>query len=215
VLLPRHVCGHVEHKRSKPDHCVRRDVRRPGRLNREARSAKAAEEARITHPEPDVPTPGCKPNIGKVGSAPPPASRDRLQRLAQIGVIIIGDDAERHAIIHPPLPVAPPKKSQRDASPGSTAQAAAHKYIAERELTRARGLPIPKHVAFSSVTSDSLEYAGTRHMEGQALALLRQGSEIIVLPIDLVTAKRLKRVPVGQAIVLSAKGTIKTKGWSR
>lgn len=59
------------------------------------------------------------------------------------------------------------------------------------------------------------EYAGTRQIEGQALALLKLGEEVMVLPVDDATARRLKRVAVGQQLGLTAKGAIKTKGRSR
>ena len=61
----------------------------------------------------------------------------------------------------------------------------------------------------------TLDYAGIRQIEGQALALLKVGEDIMVLPVDDATARRLKRMAVGQKLGVTAKGVIKTKGRSR
>ena len=58
-------------------------------------------------------------------------------------------------------------------------------------------------------------YAGTRSSDGQLLALLRRGDSVEVLPIDHATARRLKRVKVGDAVTITGEGSIKAKGRSR
>jgi hypothetical protein len=53
-------------------------------------------------------------------------------------------------------------------------------------------------------------------VEGQALALLQRGEEVMVLPVDAPTAKKLKRLAVGDSVTVTAQGSIKTtKGRSR
>ena len=50
----------------------------------------------------------------------------------------------------------------------------------------------------------------------QPLALLKRGEEVMVMPIDQATARRLTRIAVGDAVSITAKGSIKTsKGRSR
>jgi len=216
VLLPGHVPGHVEHKGSKPNHGVRRHIHRPGRV--------LSDNANVPiHSGDAVPAASAravKPNVARTGSAPPPASKERLRHLSQLGTIMIGgasagEQTTPHAIHssinHDASPTPMPVKSVSD-SPG---QSAADKYIAEREAKRARGLAIPKHTRFESVAEEAARYVGSRQIEGQALALLAVGDEIMVLPIDDATALRLKRLVVGQQLVFTSKGAIKTKGRTR
>lgn len=97
----------------------------------------------------------------------------------------------------------------------SPAAKAADKYVIEREQKRCNGFDIPKHARYTFTHEMSVEYAGTRRIDEQALALLKVGKEILVLPVDEATARRLKRISLGQQIEVSAKGVIKMKGRSR
>lgn len=92
---------------------------------------------------------------------------------------------------------------------------AAEKYIAEREQKRVKTFDIPKHVKYNFGNDATVLFGGVRQVDGQALALLKQGEEVAVLPIDEATVRRLKRVSVGDQISVTAKGAIKTKGRSR
>lgn len=87
------------------------------------------------------------------------------------------------------------------------------KYIAEREQKRLSGLDIPKHCRYFDSES-SLAYAGIRNVDGQMLTLLKNGNTILVLPIDQPTARRLKKLAIGDAVTVT-KGKIKTKRRSR
>jgi hypothetical protein len=93
--------------------------------------------------------------------------------------------------------------------------AAADKYIAEREEKRLKGFDIPKHSRYNQGNDGPAAFAGTRQVEGQTLALLKRGEEVMVLPIDDATARRLKRLAVGDAVTVTRQGSIKTKGRSR
>ena len=93
--------------------------------------------------------------------------------------------------------------------------AAADKYIAERENTRLKVLDIPKHTRYNYDADGATAFAGTRQVDGQLLALLKRSEEIMVLPIDDATARRLKRIAVGDTVTVTANGSIKTKGRSR
>jgi hypothetical protein len=86
---------------------------------------------------------------------------------------------------------------------------AADKYIAEREDKRLLGIDVPRHARYAGATG-ALIYAGTRHVDGQALALLKHGDLVLVLPIDGVTAQRVRRIPVGDSVAVSPKGGIST-----
>lgn len=92
---------------------------------------------------------------------------------------------------------------------------AADKYIAERAAKRAKGFDIPKHSRYTHPT-EPVTYAGTRHMAGQALALLKRGDEILVLPIDPATARRMRRVRIGEPVTVTPLGSLKrSQGRSR
>jgi hypothetical protein len=93
-------------------------------------------------------------------------------------------------------------------------QVAADKYIAEREDKRLLLYDIPKHKRFHSLGGASV-FAGLRHIDGQVLALLKDSDQIMVLPIDVATERRLKRIAVGDCVTVTPNGTIKTKGRSR
>ncbi|WP_426107450.1 TraI/MobA(P) family conjugative relaxase [Massilia sp. TSP1-1-2] len=171
-----------------------------------------------------------KPNVGKLGITPPPASKDRLRPLSELGAISIGDRGGADAPIPKPAPQSPapqspaPKAARADAGirrdifrleTESLGDAAADKYVAEREQKRIILFDIPKHIRYNFTNDVTVLFGGLRRIDGQALALLKQGEEVIVLPIDDATARRLKRVTVGEQIGVTAKGAIKTKGRSR
>lgn len=97
----------------------------------------------------------------------------------------------------------------------SAGDAAAEKYISEREQKRSKMFDIPKHVKYNFSNDATVYFGGVRQVEGQNLALLKHGEVVAVLPIDEATLSRLKRVAVGDKIIVTAKGTIQTKGRSR
>lgn len=249
VLLQGDVPGHVEHQGAKPDHRVRRHVRRPGQLKQPAgsvvprsliparknnlavngppppflrkdtRRAKAA--ARLKRAPSRHRLQSTKPNVGRVGSTPPPASKDRLQPLSKLGDITISDRASLDAPTPEPQPVQP-EVARTSAHPvadetarlSGAARAAEH-YVIEREQKRRNGFDIPKHSRYNFANEMSAVFAGIRQIDGQALALLKIGEVIFVQPVDESTARRLKRIAIGQQIVVKALGAIKTKGRSR
>ncbi|MES3021661.1 MAG: TraI/MobA(P) family conjugative relaxase [Pseudomonadota bacterium] len=228
VLLPGDVLGHVEHQRTQPNHGVRRDIHRPGRITKDGRSA----ADRVSEGAPMMASHGatqsndagqtCKPNVHRIGSAPPPASKDRLRLLTQLGAIKIGEDSDQTQATFTMPAATPPPKADIVSKPGisrsenrSIGQIAADKYITEREQKRLNGFDIKKHSRYSFHKDASAAHAGTRQIDGQALALLDMGKEIMVLPVDDATARRLKRVAIGQTLSLTANGAIKTKGRSR
>jgi hypothetical protein len=91
---------------------------------------------------------------------------------------------------------------------------AAEKYIAEREAKRQTGMDIPKHRPFEA-GDIPLSYGGTREVEGQKLALLKRGDEIMVLPIDATSAARAAKLAIGDKIEIATDGTVKGRGRSR
>jgi hypothetical protein len=52
-------------------------------------------------------------------------------------------------------------------------------------------------------------------VDGQLLALLRRGDEVMVLEVDDATEQRLRRLPLGTQVGVSAQGVIKKKGRRR
>jgi len=92
---------------------------------------------------------------------------------------------------------------------------AANKYIGEREKTKLKIFDIKKHSLYNGQNGD-FYYGGTRNVDGHVLALLKYGDEVVVLPIDQATTRRLKRVGVGDPVTITATGSIKTsKGRSQ
>jgi len=167
-------------------------------------------------------TTGGKPNIGRVGRSPPPEARDRVRSLSELGVVRY---AERPSLLLPRdvRSNVDSAEARRDrllrwdvSGSGVTPEkiAAAEKYIAEREAKRAAGMDIPKHRPFEA-GKVPLSYAGTREVEGQKMALLKRGDEIMVLPIDATSAARAAKLAIGDKIEIAADGTVKGRGRSR
>lgn len=168
-----------------------------------------------------------KPDVGRLGRKPPPQSQHRLRALSELGVVRIAGGSEvllpRDVPRHVEQQGTQPDHALRRAisRPGTgvgqtpPGVAAADKYIAEREAKRLKGFDIPKHSRYTA-GDGALTFQGTRTIEGQALALLKRGDEVMVMPIDQATARRLTRIAVGDAVSITAKGSIKTsKGRSR
>jgi hypothetical protein len=98
---------------------------------------------------------------------------------------------------------------------GDRATGAADRYISEREQKRVNGFDIPKHARYTSHNAGTATYAGTRRVDGQGLALLSQGNQVMVLEVDDATVRRLRRLPLGAKLGVNAHGVIKAKGRSR
>ena len=168
-----------------------------------------------------------KPDVGRLGRKPPPQSQHRLRALSELGVVRIAGGSEvllprdvpRHVEQQGTQPdhalrrgISRPGTGVGQTPPGVVA---ADKYIAEREAKRLKGFDIPKHSRYTA-GEGALTFQGTRNVEGQPLALLKRGEEVMVMPIDQATARRLTRIAVGDAVSITAKGSIKTsKGRSR
>jgi hypothetical protein len=99
-------------------------------------------------------------------------------------------------------------------APAPSALAAVDKYIAEREEKRLKIFDIPKHRRYNENDSGTAIYAGTRQSDGRSLALLKRGEEVMVLPIDEATARRMQRLALGDPVTVT-KGSIKMPGRSR
>ena len=173
--------------------------------------------------EPVPPTPAPKPVLKKpavvpVGGRPPEALRRRIRTLASI------PSAAGRGLVNPrpASPAAPQAKPAPEILERATPKnkplekpQAADKYIAERSSKRAKGFDIPNHRRYNSLDKGTAVFAGLRQIDDENLALLKRGEEIIVLPVDVATAQRLKRLSLGDQVSLSDKGAIRKKGRSR
>jgi hypothetical protein len=209
VLLPGDVPGHMEQQGSAANHRVRRPVSGTGRVaekdgHPKAQTASAARQQK-------------KAARHRTGRKPPPAVRNRLRSLQDAGS---GADS-RAARWSDPLagattaraPVSstmPPPVPQHEIS----AISASTKYVFEREQRRRTFSDIPKHLAYDGFQGQAA-FAGLRTVDDQALALLKRGGEIVVVPIDDATARRLKRLARGDTVTVAGNGVIRTKGRSR
>lgn len=123
-----------------------------------------------------------------------------------------------------PLTSRPLTSSQLTSSQLTPGQlAAAHAYIAEREEKRQRIIDIPKHTLYDDCAGVMI-FAGLRHLDGEALALVKRGAVdagdagdiVMVLPVDAAAARRLARLAVGEAVRVTPGGSIRTsRGRSR
>lgn len=163
-------------------------------------------------------------DIGSIGRFPPPQSRNGLRTLSQLGLVriaggsemllpghVLGDMEQQRAQSNSPV-----RRGVSGWGLSSAQWTAADRYIAEREAKRGEGIDIPKHLHYDQERGKGpFNYMGTRDVDGQYLALLKQEDVIRVLPVDQATARRLKRVKVGDPVSVTSKGSIKTQGRSR
>ncbi|WP_228892999.1 TraI/MobA(P) family conjugative relaxase [Pseudoduganella aquatica] len=209
VLLPGDVPGHMEQQGPAANHRVRRPVSGTGRLaeNDGPPKAQTASAAR----------PQAKAARHRTGRKPPPAGRNRLRSLQDAGGAADSraarwSDPQGGAIAAraPVSSTKPPLVSQHEIS----AISASTKYVFEREQRRLTFSDIPKHLAYDGFQGQAA-FAGLRTVDDQVLALLKRGGEIVVVPIDDATARRLKRLARGDTVTVAGNGVIRTKGRSR
>lgn len=162
-----------------------------------------------------------KPNVSRVGCKPPPESQNRLRRLSQLGMVSIASGSEMLLPSHVPDYM----EQQRTSSDNSLRRGvsgsglinldAADKYICEREEKRAKIFDIPKYRRCHAEDAGQVIYTGIRNIENQFLALLKSNEEVLVLPIDDMTAKRLRRISLGTVVNVTESGSIKKRGRGR
>lgn len=195
VLLPRDVPHSVQHEGAEHAGGMRRGVSGAGR-----RVGKNPRGPGATN----------KPGVIPVGGLPPAMLRGRLQPMSKIRELPVDGPISVPGMPRPPMPKPAPEITM-PAQPKS----AADKYIAERTSKRAKGFDIPNHRRYTQDDKGAALFAGTRQIEGETLALLKRDEEIIVLPVDAATARRIKRYSLGDAVTLNDKGAVTKKGRSR
>lgn len=164
-----------------------------------------------------------KPHVTGIGGEPPSFAKNRLRALSSLGVVRFSRGSE----VLLPGDVsgelehkgAKPDNKLRWGVSGATVTSvqnmAANKYISEREEKRVKGFDIPNHSLYTNQTG-VVTYGGTRNVDGQSLALLNHGDEVLVLPIDKATAQRMTRVRIGEVVTVTPQGSLKrSKGRGR
>lgn len=181
-----------------------------------------AETGRAGYDTPGVRYPG-KPNVSRIGRKPPPQGQNRLRGLPELGMVffasrsemLLQGDVPGHLEQQGAKPDNRVRRSISGAGPVTSELAAADKYIAEREEKRLIVFDIPKHTRYNYGKAGTVAFAGLRQIAGQTLALLKCADDVMVLPVDDATARRLKRVTVGEVLTVTPEGVINTKGRSR
>ncbi|WP_162604565.1 TraI/MobA(P) family conjugative relaxase [Geomonas edaphica] len=157
-----------------------------------------------------------KPKVEGIGRKPPPQGQNRLRELSELGVLQLAD---RGQVLRPHD--VPDRLERQGAKPDyrvqrgisrqgemTAGQAAAEKYIAERETIRLKASDVPKHHRYDPADRGSAVFAGMCKVEGELLVLLKRNEEIMVLPVAPENALRLKRVHIGETVTVSANGSI-------
>jgi len=88
---------------------------------------------------------------------------------------------------------------------------AAAVYIESRNELRKKVFDIPYHRRYTEADSGTHEFAGTRKIANNQLALLKVRQEIVVAIVDAKTAIRLNRLPLGSAVTIEPSGKITTQ----
>ena len=165
-----------------------------------------------------------KSNIGRVGSKPPPECRNRLRNLSNVPVVRIdsGSEVLLPGNVSHHLEQQGAKSDNTLRRPSywarldAAALAAADQYIDEREQKRLKIVDISKHRRYNDADIGNATFAGVRRVDGQSLALLKRGEEIVVMSIDEATVRKMNRLSIGDPVSITENGSIKTmKGRSR
>ena len=149
-----------------------------------------------------------KPSLGSVAVVPPPAARNGLRNLSELGVVRIKEGGEMllpGAVSgHLEQPGAQSDNAlRRRVSRGGLAPpsfSAADQYIEEREQKRLKILDIMEHRRYNEADAGVVAFAGIRRVAGESLALLKRNEVILVMPIDEKTANRLSRLAIGDPV---------------
>jgi rRNA maturation protein Nop10 len=171
------------------------------------------------------------PNVGRVGTRPPPQARNHLRHLSQLGVVRIGGGIEVLLPGHVPgdvgkreAPGADPVRRdipragrglEPPAPPVPQPSDPAGKYIAERNAKRSTIPDIPEHRRHTAADAGPVEFTGLREIDGQPLALLRRAGQIAVVPVTSYAAARLKQAPIGSTVHLHRNGQVRVTSRSR
>lgn len=164
-----------------------------------------------------------KPNIERIGQRPPPASKNRLRDLSQLGMVQLASRSEvllpSHVSGHMEHQGTQSNNQLRRNLSGprsvNLSSSAADKYIAERELKRQKISNIPKHRRQNINDQGVVHFAGTRQVNGELLVLLKRDEHIIVVPVSKYDAHKFKQVPMGSSLTLTPRGIVLSKGRSR
>ena len=121
-----------------------------------------------------------KPNLGQLGQAPPPAAKNCLRNLSQLGLVQFSSRSEMLLPSHVPRNLEhqgtqPHNELRRCVSwTGSIRMTsdAADKYIAEREAKRQTIPNILKHRRYCSKDLGAVQLAGIRQVDGESLSCI-------------------------------------------
>lgn len=87
---------------------------------------------------------------------------------------------------------------------------AANKYIEERNQKEVLLTNILKHRLYSQSDVGEAAFAGLRKVDDQTLVLLKRSDEIVVVPIDETTVRKLNKLSLDDPVTLTQQGAIKT-----
>ncbi|MDP3229619.1 MAG: TraI/MobA(P) family conjugative relaxase [Acidovorax sp.] len=159
-----------------------------------------------------------QPYLGRDGRTPPPSHRHRLRTLSQLGVVrfaegaqvLLPSDVPGHLEQQGSLTDHALRRGVAGTGGMTPSWQAAHRYVQERETRRRSGLDIPEHQLYEGGPPQRQQhcYAGTRVVDGQALALwhlLDAGTgqaqpHLLVMPVSGRQAQQLSRAGLGSLV---------------
>lgn len=164
-----------------------------------------------------------KPHVARVGTQPPPESKNRLRSVSELRMVQLTDRSQMLLPGHVPSHLEQPRtqsddKLRRDVHWPRTINNrcdGVDQYIAERELKRQKIVDIPLHRRYRASDKGSVLFSGIRQVNGQFMALFKRNAEIVVLPIDSKTALKMKKLSIGAPVHLTGRGTVTMKQRSR
>lgn len=160
-----------------------------------------------------------KSHLGSVGQSPPPEGTHRLRGLSELGVVrfsnrsemLLPRDVPGHVEHEGPQPN---HRLRRDVDRSGLTAATAHaiaRYIAERDEKRTMVPGIPQHRIYEARDAGLHRFGGVRTIDGIRLALIYISNDIVLVPIDEATQRRLTRITIGDAVRVTPTGSIRIK----
>jgi hypothetical protein len=167
-----------------------------------------------------------KPNLGRIGTEPPPQRKNCLRGLSELGMVQFGQSASVLLPGHVPGHLEQQRAARADElrrgdaslaelAPTEVPMSAADAYVNGRNQKRSLGFDITNYRVYNSSDEGEGRFAGERRLGNELLALVEKRDAIVVVAIDSATSRRIQRLSIGEPVFLTADGRLRMKGRTR
>lgn len=196
MLLPRYVPRHMEQPRAANLKSVRWPIYRPGRKLATVADVRAIQAV--------------VGQVAKPGHRPPVFRRDGLAGIGNLAPLSAGSPVAGGRLsksVQAVVPTASAASVEMAAKPLTPAD----KYILERQEKMQKGFDIVNYRGYNAGDVGRFTFKGLRHVDGQALALLKAPGkeEIVVMPVSPYMARKLSGIGLEAEVQVTANGQVR------